>query len=174
MHRPVVDRDQASSHHGIEGGRGEALLGEHGLQGFDLVGLHVDEEVVRRIRRQLIAPLGEQIAAHQADEQQHHDAEAEGDHLRDAAAGTPGDVGETETPCRADSLSQAIEETNQRVCDGAQRQHRAGAGAEHVGGEACIAGVPGYQADAQEHGNRISADGCCGQRTEIAAQHACR
>jgi hypothetical protein len=98
-----------------------------------LVGLHVDQETVRRILRQRQLPAIQQVGAHEAEQQQGHQPEAECGHLRDAGAGAAADVGEAVAKAAAQVRTQPSHDQDQQPgqqrehgeCRGDAQQHRA-------------------------------------------------
>ena len=94
-----------------------ALLDElHELAG--LCCRDVDHEEIRRVRRQARAPVLEQVVPHDREQQQHHQPEAEGDHLHDALATAPREVRHAIAPGDAHRAAQA---------PGERDEHEAGA-----------------------------------------------
>ena len=75
----------------------------------DLIGQHVDEELVGRIGRQARAPVAHQVAAHDGQQQQRHQAERQRADLQARRERAPAQVGKAEAPRHA-ALRQPLQQ----------------------------------------------------------------
>ena len=79
-----VDGGKPRTHHRHQLRGRQSAIGEERTHGVALVRADVDHEVVGRVGRQARPPFPQQVVAHQREQQQHHEAEPEGDDLHDA------------------------------------------------------------------------------------------
>ncbi len=171
-HRAAIHGDQAAADHGQQHGCGPAGGAEGVAQGVELVRLDTDDEAVGGVRRGGLLPAGEQVAAHQGEEQQRGEAHAQGQHLHQAGAGSPAQGGEAVAPAAA--------RTGADASDAAQHDP-ADAGEDTEGGDEA-AGDPGAEGDVPrhehqqpgEHGGAEAPGEAVAHRhaAQLAAQHA--
>ena len=122
----AVDLDQPPANHRIKTASAAAAHRLHRrAHAVDLVGQHVEHEMVRRIRRQARAPVLHQVAAHDGEQQQRHEAQRQRADLQARRERTPAQVREAEAPRRA-ALRQALQHDDQEPRrerrDGEQRR----------------------------------------------------
>ena len=145
---------QAAAHHRAQAGVLDVLGGEQLAHRVYLVRLHVDHEVVGCIVRDRVPPVGEQVIAYDGQQQQHHDADADGNDLRDAERLVARDVGEAIAPGGAGLPAHRAGEPHEGQRGNAKHDHRRHAAAEHPGGELPVAGLP--------HDQRAEREGSAG------------
>jgi hypothetical protein len=85
-HRGVVHRHEAAAHHRIEVGHIDLVRGEERLQGLELLGLHADEEAVRRIGRRAAPPGVDELVARKGEKKHRGQTEREARDLHRVAA----------------------------------------------------------------------------------------
>jgi hypothetical protein len=138
------------------------------------LGADVDHEVVGRIGRQAALPVAQQVVTHQREQQQHHEAEAEGHDLHDAVAAAAGDVHEAIAPGDTHAAAQRRKQFHQHPARDGEQQERRAEPARHVAHELRITHDPVQQ---REHGaDRQAVDHGIAQRRrlQVAAQDARR
>ena len=112
VERLAVDGDEPPANHRIERRVGAGHRLQRRAHAVDLIGQHVDEEVVRRIGRQARAPVAQQVAAHDGEQQERHQAERERADLQARRERPAAQVGEAEAPGHA-ALRQPLQERDQ-------------------------------------------------------------
>ena len=174
VHRHVVDGGEAGPNHRHEFRRREASGGEELAHRVALVGTDVDHEEIRCIGRQARAPLPQQVVADQSEQQQDHEAEAEGDDLHDAVAAAARDVRESVTPGHADTATQRRECLHEQPSGEREEQKRPENARGDIRNEPRITHHPVEQRE--DHRDRDAVHGRESQwrRREITAQHPCR
>ena len=123
----------------------------------------VDHEVVRRVGRQARAPGLEQVAAHDGEEQQHHEPEPECDHLHDALAPAACQVRDAIAPGDADRAAQATGEAHQQVARAVEHGERPADADRDVDDEPRVAHQPEQDADERRDSEAVR------QRSSAAA-----
>ena len=105
--RRAVDLRQARANHRHElRRRALARSAKNSRIACGLIRPDVDHEMIRRVLRQARAPLLHQVVAHDREQQQHHQPEAERDDLNDAVAAAPRDVRHAVAPGDTDAAAQ--------------------------------------------------------------------
>ena len=164
----AVDADQAAPHHGIPVKPLHSGGLEPGLEGFALVGLHVDDEAVGCIGRGGLAPRIDQIGAQQ--HQQHQRQQAHGQradlHHRIAGAGAQLAGGQHQ-PARRGGLVDGHPQPAHRHMAG-QRKHGHGSGKTAHGQQAQGEVAAGGQ---QQHGKTRHPQAQHRQRRGLDATH---
>ncbi len=154
--REPVAGDETASDHRVEFGRLQTLVAEEGLQGLELVGLDVHQKAVGCVGRQALLPACQQIAAHQREQHQRHDPDAQRDDLSDGGQRAAAQVGQPEAPSETAARSGPGERTHQ--CPRYQRAARHGAdtAAEHVDADLRVLRFPQDQPGQRQHAQRVA------------------
>ncbi len=169
----AVDLDQPAADHRIEGRVRARHRLQRGAHAVDLVGEHVDDEMVRRIRRQARAPVLHQVAAHDGEQQQRHEPERQRADLQARGERAAAQVRESEAPGRA-ALGQALQQQDQDP--GRERrggEQRADA-ADHDRACLRILRLPGDQERDDPRAQQVGDDPAGSRSRQVAAQHAQR
>ena len=142
--RVVVDRNAVDvadprPHERREQRLGDAGRDERGADRLALRGLNINEKVIRRARRQRRLPLRHQLRAHRRQQQQHHETDAERDHLHAALAAAPGDVRDTVTPGDADAATKPLQRQHEQPPGKVQHEERGDRARQQVSDELEVA-----------------------------------
>ena len=75
---------------------------------------NIDHEEIRRVGRQARAPVLEQVVPHDGEQEQHHQAEPECDHLHDALAPAAREVRDPVAPGDSDRAAQSAGQAHEQ------------------------------------------------------------
>ena len=114
----MIHLDQARANHRIQRRLGDAAFLQKRAHRLYLIGLHIDDEAVRCIGWKRSLPAIQQIGAHQGQQQDHHQAEAERSNLRRTGDSATTDIGEAVAPRSAQTCAQLSQHEDQH-----HRQH---------------------------------------------------
>ena len=126
LDRAAVDEREPAANHRQHPGGARALSLEEVHEVPARRGGNVDEEIVGQVRRQRALPVPVQVTAQDAQQQQHHDAGAEGDQLHDALGAAAAQIGDAEAPGDADAAAQPPREVDQQAAGERQQQDEGG------------------------------------------------
>src|SRR6185437_10281243 len=94
----AIDRRQPAADHRQHAGSPGAARTEIRDEGIAALRRNIDEKIVGQVRRQAAAPVTVEVTTNDAEEQQRHDAGAEGDDLHDAVGSAPAETGDAIPP----------------------------------------------------------------------------
>ena len=170
VERRAVQLDEPAPHHRAERDLAAEATGERGLRVLDLVGQHVDQELVGRIRRQVRAPRVHEIAAHERQEQERHHAERERPDLQARGEAAARQVGESEAPRHA-TPRQALQQRHEEPCgERGDTEQRADAD-DHDHPSLGLARLPGNEERHGGHTERVGEHAARSRARQVAAQH---
>ena len=170
----VVDPHQSAADHRIDGRLAQIRLAQELPKRLDILGLDVDQKVIRRTFGQSLLPGREQIDAHHGQQQQGQDAEPQAGDLQDRCRGSSRQGREPESPDTAGTSGETAGETHQDE----DRDHQARDRAEHAGhqlpGQLEIIRLPNNQERQGRRGTEHRQDGRAARSTQIATQRTQR
>ena len=144
LQRLAVDRDEPAADHRIQCGVDAGARAQRRTHAVDLIGQHVDDEVVRRVGRQALPPVLHQVAAHDGEQQQRHQPQRQRADLQARCQRSPAQVGEAEAPGDA-ALRQALQQHDQQPRDDRRREQQTGDAADHDAGRLDVLRLPSDQ-----------------------------
>ena len=170
----TVDGGQSSADHRQYARGAGALRLEEAHEVLAHRGRDVDEEVIRKIRRQGALPVAVQIVAQDRQQQQRHDAGAEGHQLHHALGAPPAQVRDAKAPRDSDPAAQPPGERHEREARERESQDEDDERGGEIPEEPRIGHHP---VDEQQHHAHRGAEGQQHhqrRRAEVAPQHAQR
>ena len=176
LDRLAIDGHQTAANHGVPVKAAHAGLPQCLLKGFTLLGLHVDDETVRRIRRCGLTPTADEVGAQQNQKHQGQQAHCQRTDLHHCKSRPRRQLPRGQhQPARRRSLVDAGTQQTQRTITGQRKQqYRSGKSAHGDQPEFDIAAGGQQQDGKTQHAHQKHRHGRRLEFADIAAYHAQR
>ena len=165
---------EAAAHHGVERRSLEVMLRQIRGNRFLLVRRDVHQKVVGRLRRQLLAPAGDEVAAHQRQQGHQEQRQGEGAKLQGAVEAVAQQLREAEAHRAVRHALDAATGKQRQPCQQGEHDDEPGERADEDADQFGVACIPGDQQQQRRSADRCADPGGKRQRRQVAPQDAQR
>ncbi|MCW0436883.1 hypothetical protein NB723_001847 [Xanthomonas sacchari] len=174
LRRLAVDRHQLAGAERLDRRIGDTERAQGAEHLLGLIGLDVHQEVVRRVRRQPVAPLPEQAGADHRQQQQGAQRQRQAHELHHAQCAAPGQRRQAQFPRPAQLSLQPPQYRQQHRADRRGQGRQQGQAAQHPGCQHAVAGGVDRQHHGGDQGRGVHQQRGRRQCGEAAVEHAHR
>ena len=143
---------------------------EKGLQGGDVRGLDIDQELIGGPGRQPLLPGGEQVHPHHRQEQQGQDTKSQAGDMQHGAGGAPRQSGQAQAPDAAHPPRQPTGQAHQQQHADGQAGDGPGDPEQEPAGETCVLGLPQGQDGQGQNGRPNRGQGRAAGGAQVPTQ----